>query len=73
MLNTATEPTKSAGHLTFVALSSGAVLEYYALGDNVMRAPVANAFDTDGRRHGRWAGPLSHWDRYRDQYMAGRR
>lgn len=58
---------KSIGHIGFSA--DGAV-EFYAQGGEVYHAPIANAFDVDGRRHGRWEGSLSWWERHGSRLLA---
>lgn len=59
----------SAGHIAFTV--DGEV-EFYEQGGAVFRAPVANAFDVEGRRHGRWEGSRAWFDRARDRLVGGR-
>lgn len=51
---------KSVGHLEFAGR-----FEFYEQDGEVYRAPVGNAFDLEGRRHGRWEGSLAHFRRNR--------
>ncbi len=60
------QPRTSAGHIGF---SEDGSVEYYEQAGNVFRAPVANTFDIDGRRHGRWEARRAHFDR---SVLAGR-
>jgi hypothetical protein len=59
---------KSQGHITFTATA-----ELYEQDGEVYKAPLSNAFDLDGRRHGRWECSRSHFDRYRDVIISGPR
>lgn len=43
---------KSQGHVAFVG-----DFEFYLQGGELFRAKIANAFDLDGYRHGRWEAP----------------
>lgn len=65
-MKASTSPVEtSVGHIAFSA--DGAV-EYYEQAGQVFRAPVANAFDVDGRRHGRWEGTRAWFERYRARF-----
>lgn len=52
---------KSEGHLTFAFLGTPNACEYYQANDKVFRAPIHNAMNLEGRRHGRYERPLTAW------------
>jgi hypothetical protein len=58
---------KSKGHICFVGN-----FELYEQDGEVFRAPLHNAFDIDGRRHGRWQCTRKHFDQFRKLYMEER-
>ena len=51
---------KSVGHLAYTLGADGIYREVYKdarAGGDIYIAPVSNAFDLEGYRHGRWEGP----------------
>lgn len=62
---------KSEGHIAWIRSGhkDGTHYEAYEQGGEVYLANVANAFDLNGFRHGRWEGSRAHFDRYREQYL----
>jgi len=55
---------KSVGHICF----SGS-FEYLEHDGEVYCAPLGNAFDLDGRRHGRWECTRKHFDSNRQHIV----
>lgn len=56
----------SVGHLAF---SADGEVEFYEQDGAVYRAPVRNAFDVEGRRHGRWEGSRAWFERARERLV----
>ena len=50
----------SAGHLFWFCDDRGGMWEFTEADGQIWRAAANNAFDGNGRRHGRWEAPSSH-------------